>query len=330
MTRAICWNCGEWKFGALTACKHCGARPDNEEDVMASMLLTDRQSSDSELKGFAAAIKSGKWIRVVAPVGSEARGAARKALQITGRYRPSHSDSSNQQHREPSLFAEATHKTPPTSVPSVGNSDYTESAQIPNDAASPSGSFSLSGLLGSLFWMILSGLMILAMGYYTRNTVALVTHGVETTGVIQSYEPHKCGSRKRRRTCHDHTIVVQGLGTISVDLFSPYEVGSTTYLTYEEGNSSNVHPGRRPTFGTLDALQYGAIALLFLLCAFFVICWNGVVVSLGARSPVVRVVSYSASLALVGGLYLWVTAQFLGVTELEVVRLVLSSLRVAL
>lgn len=41
MTMAVCFNCGEIKFGAFCLCDKCGQGPKTEDDRIISMAMTD-------------------------------------------------------------------------------------------------------------------------------------------------------------------------------------------------------------------------------------------------------------------------------------------------
>lgn len=41
MTQAICFSCGATKFGAFTPCSACATQPETEDQIAASLLLTD-------------------------------------------------------------------------------------------------------------------------------------------------------------------------------------------------------------------------------------------------------------------------------------------------
>ena len=41
MTMAVCFNCGEIKFGAFVDCKKCNTKPQNHDDRAVSLFLTD-------------------------------------------------------------------------------------------------------------------------------------------------------------------------------------------------------------------------------------------------------------------------------------------------
>lgn len=59
MTRAVCFNCGEIKWGALGNCKACGARPQSDDDLMLALALTDHYLDKAGLQKFASNIKAG-------------------------------------------------------------------------------------------------------------------------------------------------------------------------------------------------------------------------------------------------------------------------------
>lgn len=64
MTKALCWQCGEIKFGAFNPCPACNAEPGNEDEIMVSLLLTDHHLSDDELVCFQARIRGGARIEI--------------------------------------------------------------------------------------------------------------------------------------------------------------------------------------------------------------------------------------------------------------------------
>jgi hypothetical protein len=64
MTKALCWQCGEFKFGAFNPCPACNAEPGNEEDIMVSLLLTDHDLSEDELVSLQERIRGGAKIEI--------------------------------------------------------------------------------------------------------------------------------------------------------------------------------------------------------------------------------------------------------------------------
>jgi len=65
MTHAVCIKCGEPKWGALTPCDHCGARPTGARDISVAMLFSDHHYDAAQLAEISARIKRGE--RVSAP-----------------------------------------------------------------------------------------------------------------------------------------------------------------------------------------------------------------------------------------------------------------------
>ncbi|MCE7506960.1 hypothetical protein LZG75_12045 [Polynucleobacter sp. IMCC30063] len=63
MTQAICFKCGEGKFGAFTLCKACHTRPQSEDDLVKSLGLSDHHNSPSELTKLSLALKNGSSIQ---------------------------------------------------------------------------------------------------------------------------------------------------------------------------------------------------------------------------------------------------------------------------
>lgn len=57
MTIAICYSCGAMKFGALTPCETCKKRPSDENEIILSLVTTDRHFPISELENIS------KWLR---------------------------------------------------------------------------------------------------------------------------------------------------------------------------------------------------------------------------------------------------------------------------
>jgi len=64
MTQAICFNCGEIKFGSFTECEKCGCTPVSDDDEVVSFLLTDHFYNIDELKTLSNRIKNGAEIEV--------------------------------------------------------------------------------------------------------------------------------------------------------------------------------------------------------------------------------------------------------------------------
>ena len=64
MTTAVCFNCGEIKFGAFTPCEKCEVIPKNEDDLVLSLAMTDHYFDISTLEQVAETIRSGERINL--------------------------------------------------------------------------------------------------------------------------------------------------------------------------------------------------------------------------------------------------------------------------
>jgi hypothetical protein len=60
MTTAVCFNCGEIKFGAFTSCDQCMVTPVYEDDLAISLAMTDHYFDIPTLEQMASDIRSGK------------------------------------------------------------------------------------------------------------------------------------------------------------------------------------------------------------------------------------------------------------------------------
>lgn len=59
MTKAICWKCGENKFGGFLPCPQCAAVPSEEDDLMSSLLLTDHYLDEDVMMEYQQRIRNG-------------------------------------------------------------------------------------------------------------------------------------------------------------------------------------------------------------------------------------------------------------------------------
>ena len=41
MTQAVCFKCGDIKWGAFNHCENCGAMPKSDDELMLSLAFTD-------------------------------------------------------------------------------------------------------------------------------------------------------------------------------------------------------------------------------------------------------------------------------------------------
>jgi hypothetical protein len=64
MTIAICFKCGEEKWGSLNQCGKCGQAPRTEDEQVLSVAMCDKFFDRDGLKDMADIIKSGKtpWL----------------------------------------------------------------------------------------------------------------------------------------------------------------------------------------------------------------------------------------------------------------------------
>lgn len=60
MTQAVCFNCGEMKFGAFSECAACGVRPSTDDDFVLSLAMTDHYFDMATMGQMGRAIKEGK------------------------------------------------------------------------------------------------------------------------------------------------------------------------------------------------------------------------------------------------------------------------------
>jgi hypothetical protein len=64
MTKALCWQCGEFKFGVFNPCPACNAEPENQEEILLSLVLTDRDLSEDEMVLLQGRIRGGTKIEI--------------------------------------------------------------------------------------------------------------------------------------------------------------------------------------------------------------------------------------------------------------------------
>lgn len=60
MTQAVCFHCGDLKWGAFNGCENCGSRPKSDDELMLSIMLTDHNFTAEKLALFGAGIRAGK------------------------------------------------------------------------------------------------------------------------------------------------------------------------------------------------------------------------------------------------------------------------------
>lgn len=57
MTTAVCFNCGEIKFGAFCPCDSCGRAPKSEDEHIISLAMTDHHFDQEGLEQISEATK---------------------------------------------------------------------------------------------------------------------------------------------------------------------------------------------------------------------------------------------------------------------------------
>jgi hypothetical protein len=60
MTVAVCLKCGAIKHGAFTPCLECGHEPDDHEDLIKHLLVTDHYLSRQQIEAVSKHIREGK------------------------------------------------------------------------------------------------------------------------------------------------------------------------------------------------------------------------------------------------------------------------------
>lgn len=64
MTIAVCFNCGNIKFGAFSECDKCNKIPETHKEKALSMVLTDHFHNEEKLKYFGKSISEGIIIKL--------------------------------------------------------------------------------------------------------------------------------------------------------------------------------------------------------------------------------------------------------------------------
>jgi len=60
MAYAVCFHCGEMKFGALVSCPHCGRCPESDGDLLLPIALPSRHLDCGMMVVIVRDIKEGK------------------------------------------------------------------------------------------------------------------------------------------------------------------------------------------------------------------------------------------------------------------------------
>lgn len=60
MKRAVCLFCGEGKAGAFVPCPYCGRRPESDDDLILSLVMTEPHLDELGREAVGQDIKQGK------------------------------------------------------------------------------------------------------------------------------------------------------------------------------------------------------------------------------------------------------------------------------
>lgn len=84
MTQAVCFHCGDTKWGAFNGCDNCGSLPKSDDDLILSLLLTDHNLSADQLAFFGQSIKVGRPPVVPESEKAKLRPAVEEAKRMLG------------------------------------------------------------------------------------------------------------------------------------------------------------------------------------------------------------------------------------------------------
>jgi len=84
MTKALCWQCGEFKFGAFNPCPACISEPPDEYEIMVSLLLTDHYHTENELLSLQERIRRGAKVEITEEMRTALLPAVEVAKRISG------------------------------------------------------------------------------------------------------------------------------------------------------------------------------------------------------------------------------------------------------
>jgi hypothetical protein len=79
MTVAVCFKCGEIKFGAFSPCQSCGAEPKSDDDLVLSLAMTDHYHERPALQELGQKIKKGELPHLSAGVRRDLRNTLQQA-----------------------------------------------------------------------------------------------------------------------------------------------------------------------------------------------------------------------------------------------------------
>jgi hypothetical protein len=64
MTQAVCFQCGDLKWGAFSHCRGCGAFPNTDDEFIVSLAFTDHHFDPEKLRQIGLSIKQGQSPRL--------------------------------------------------------------------------------------------------------------------------------------------------------------------------------------------------------------------------------------------------------------------------
>src|SRR5262245_36972537 len=109
---------------------------------------------------------------------------------------------------------------------------------------SDAGSLSpLDMTLKSIPWLLAGTAFIAFAAYEPGQALLLATYGENTDGVVTAHNEFECGRARRRRTCDDYEVQVNG-ETIRLDIQGQVEIGAHVPLVYLPSNLAGARPGR--------------------------------------------------------------------------------------
>ena len=84
MTQAVCFKCGDIKWGAFSNCENCGARPKSDDDLMLSLAFSDHYFDLAKLQQFGRDIAAGRSPQLDPSIKEKLRPAVREAKVMLG------------------------------------------------------------------------------------------------------------------------------------------------------------------------------------------------------------------------------------------------------
>ncbi len=84
LTKAVCFNCGEFKLGAFRACSLCKRGPETDDQLVMSLALTDHYFDLQTLKVMGKDIKNGKVLQLDEQTRENLLSSLAKVKETTG------------------------------------------------------------------------------------------------------------------------------------------------------------------------------------------------------------------------------------------------------